>query len=569
MSRKPVSERYIVALDFGTTFSGVAFARKSFPDDVFLIHQWPSQEEAAMPYCKTPSALWYTQEDDKSWKARAWGWPAVAGYTRAADAARRNLSKTKSEKPAGYITKRFKLSLSKDGTPEIEATLPPGITADRAIADYLRGMAEFVLGEMHRNFGPHVQMKEVEWALTVPAIWGEKAKQKMQDLAGEAGMTVQGSSPLSIILEPEAASTYCHHKQSVKAVKGDRLLVLDAGGGTVDIVVHEKLGDGAEVREVTRISGGLCGSSYVDDSFFDFLFRRISCLSAYIKQDPSIVGKLLKLWDEIKRTFSGDERVKYFDVPNKLSSAWEQTGDDEPDFDVIELTSEVLMGIFDPIVNRVLDLVREQLSATKCKAILAVGGFSENAYLIKKLIEKFQKTGLVQLVVVPPNPGAAICHGALLQKLHPCKILSRIARRTYGVAILALFKPGIHPANRRLVLSNGEVRCNNVFSVFVRNGEAVDTSAVIKKRQIPMEATDKQIIVAVYSSESKSPTFVDEPGVVLEGTITVDMPDTKLGKKREVEICMAFGKTCIEVMAHGVNFREGSNSSKLPVRFAA
>jgi hypothetical protein len=47
-------------------------------------------------------------------------------------------------------------------------------------------------------------------------------------------------------------------------------LVVDAGGGTVDLVVHKKEGDA--LREVHPGTGGLCGGRVVDGILLDVNF---------------------------------------------------------------------------------------------------------------------------------------------------------------------------------------------------------------------------------------------------------------------------------------------------------
>ena len=54
--------------------------------------------------------------------------------------------------------------------------------------------------------------------------------------------------PLLIALEPEAAAVYCLHKmKSLSFELHDRFLTADIGGGTMDIVIQEKLETGEDV----------------------------------------------------------------------------------------------------------------------------------------------------------------------------------------------------------------------------------------------------------------------------------------------------------------------------------
>ena len=145
--------------------------------------------------------------------------------------------------------------------------------------------------------------EDIRWVITVPAIWRSSAKQLMREAAYEAGL---GSDRLPqqvlISLEPEAASLFCRqlkrHQLKVErpaelnltpssltkpgALKpwsrnlqresmyadavpdvcpGQRYMVVDCGGGTVDITVHQVMDlDGRHLKELHRATGGPYGS---------------------------------------------------------------------------------------------------------------------------------------------------------------------------------------------------------------------------------------------------------------------------------------------------------------------
>ncbi len=145
--------------------------------------------------------------------------------------------------------------------------------------------------------------EDIRWVITVPAIWRSSAKQLMREAAYEAGL---GSDRLPqqvmISLEPEAASLFCRQlkRHQLKAERpaelnltpsslvkpgslkpwsrnlqresmyadavldvcpGQRYMVVDCGGGTVDITVHQVMDlDGHHLKELHRATGGPYGS---------------------------------------------------------------------------------------------------------------------------------------------------------------------------------------------------------------------------------------------------------------------------------------------------------------------
>ncbi|KAI5065595.1 hypothetical protein GOP47_0020290 [Adiantum capillus-veneris] len=84
------SARVVVAVDFGTTFSGFAYAKPSQPDDVFKLYEWPGASRAgAKPYCKTQTSLFYAPPSAPGlpFQLLDWGWSGLLSYTQAARSA--------------------------------------------------------------------------------------------------------------------------------------------------------------------------------------------------------------------------------------------------------------------------------------------------------------------------------------------------------------------------------------------------------------------------------------------------------------------------------------------------
>ena len=65
------------------------------------------------------------------------------------------------------------------------------------------------------------------------------------------------------------------------------------------------------------------------------------------------------------------------------------------------------MAIFDPVVNEVVSLVRSQIKATeqKVKAVLLVGGFGQNTYLMNKIVASISR----DIKVMRSPNGYVIC----------------------------------------------------------------------------------------------------------------------------------------------------------------
>ncbi|CAB5380732.1 unnamed protein product [Rhizophagus irregularis] len=126
----------------------------------------------------------------------SWGYPALAEKP------------DRRKKPSNiYPVERFKLHL---GDMENKPYLPEGLDFKTAITDYLREMAEF----------------------------DSQAMKIMRKCAYDAGIINEGSENLEFTTEPEAAAVYCMKKKEYHIGVGSSFMIVDCGGGTVDLTTH-------------------------------------------------------------------------------------------------------------------------------------------------------------------------------------------------------------------------------------------------------------------------------------------------------------------------------------------
>lgn len=111
-------------------------------------------------------------------------------------------------------------------------------------------------------------------------------------------------------------------------------------------------------------------------------------------------------------------------------------------------------AIFEPIIPKIIGLVQGQIrdSGKNIRAILLVGGFGQNNYLKEHIRSA---VGTIE-VLQPPNAWAAIVRGAVMMglarsntALAAISIISRAARKHYGIKLGAMFDASKHLENRR------------------------------------------------------------------------------------------------------------------------
>ncbi|CAG2226933.1 unnamed protein product [Mytilus edulis] len=183
---------YVAAIDFGTTYSGYAFSsRTDFKRDPLEIHA------------------------NQSWNA---------GSTQLASL----------KTPTCLLLDSDKKNLSKDLM--IEDISGKSLLALDVFSLSIKALKDHFIERVNKLV-KNIQIDDILWVLTVPAIWDDNAKLFMRTSA-EQVLSQAGIHPnkLRIALEPEAASIYCQTLPTKKSVDADSEIVV-APVGTQYIVV--------------------------------------------------------------------------------------------------------------------------------------------------------------------------------------------------------------------------------------------------------------------------------------------------------------------------------------------
>ncbi len=70
-----------------------------------------------------------------------------------------------------YVTPLRQHVSGSDAGPSSASNLPPGLTLNRVISDYLRAMGNFILRHLQEvHFRSDLSMEDVQWCVTVPSI---------------------------------------------------------------------------------------------------------------------------------------------------------------------------------------------------------------------------------------------------------------------------------------------------------------------------------------------------------------------------------------------------------------
>ncbi|CAG8547937.1 15916_t:CDS:2 [Acaulospora colombiana] len=479
---------------------------------------------------KTNTCLAY----DENLQLVAWGYPALAQEPP------KRIKST--ARPQPKPVELFKLHLANIKEDE-KPPLPPGLDSKRAVTDYLH------------------EMNKVRFVCSVPAEWHHEAKAIMRECMYNAGyLDHRLSENLEFTTEPEAAAIYCMKSlNEYRLTPGSSFMIVDCGGGTVDLTTRTLL-PAMKLSEITERSGDLCGSSYVDREFLKFLGKKLG-YAAMRKLKENNYGQMQYLVQQfcsrVKFAFNGNPTefsVKELDIERVCPAlvqyveghAKEQM--EEADW-LVEFDFQSVKDMFDPVVNKIIELIQRQLSSTerKCAAMFLVGGFSESLYLQSQIRRHFATQ--VPIIAVPRHPIAAIVRGALEYGLHMEVIQTRVLKFCYGVEVSAKWDK-TDPFERRT--ESGRVF--RFHKLALRGTEvAVDQKFCYTAGPVVPNQTD--MTFNIFTTQNNNARYCDEEGMRMLGKMKIDLPDPHRGKNRLVEFTLTFGT--MEIKATAVNKRTG------------
>ncbi|CEG78260.1 hypothetical protein RMATCC62417_12896 [Rhizopus microsporus] len=176
--------------------------------------------------------------------------------------------------------------------------------------------------------------------------------------------------------------------EQVNLKKGDRIMICDAGGGTVDLILFEVMDENIQsnhrLKEVTKGMGESCGSVFLDYNFRALLEEK---LGDQVKDlPPATINNLMDQFiDNIKPEFDGLDD-QYLNIPVSIDLS--QLDDDCLDEGTMILRAQDLKEkVFEPVVRRVLALIEKQynqVSDQRVSCIFLVGGFGSSNYLFQR-----------------------------------------------------------------------------------------------------------------------------------------------------------------------------------------
>nr|XP_020463194.1 heat shock 70 kDa protein 12A isoform X3 [Monopterus albus] len=603
----------VVAIDFGTTSSGYAYAFTKEPECIHTMRRWEGGDPGVSNQ-KTPTTILLTPDR----KFHSFGYAARDFYH----------DLDPSESKHWLYLEKFKMKLHTTANLSIDTDLHAAngkrVKALDIFAYALAFFKEQALKELSDQTGGDFDNNDVRWVITVPAIWKMPAKQFMREAAYKSGLVSrENPEQLIIALEPEAASIYCRKlrlhqmvdlgtqttqngfsptdnvgsgmtqaaKEHVRRNRqsrtflvenvigelwseleeGDRYVVVDCGGGTVDLTVHQiRLPEG-HLKELYKASGGPYGSIGIDYEFEKLLCKIFGqdFVDQFKIKRPAAWVDLMIAFESRKRAAAPDRTnplninlpFSFIDYYKKFRGHSVEHALRKSNVDFVKWSSQGMLrmspdamnSLFKPTIDHIIQHLTELFEkpeVSNIKFLFLVGGFAESPLLQQAVQNMLQGRSRI---IIPHDVGLTILKGAVLFGLDPSVIKVRRSPLTYGVGVLNRFVEGKHPPEKLLV-KDGTRWCTDVFDTFIAADQSVALGEMVKRSYTPAKPSQQVIVIHVYCSERENVSFISEPGVKKCGTLRLDVSGTEsTALRREIQTLMQFGDTEIRAMAVDVS----------------
>ncbi|KAF4634498.1 hypothetical protein G7Y89_g3596 [Cudoniella acicularis] len=438
-SLAPPPQHVVIGIDFGTTYSGVSwsYSKWSNPDQIEQIHRWAvdmgstaRNQEAD----KVPSKISY----DKWGEIQNWGYKVGP----------------RDEYQASW----FKLLLSdearKKGGEKVEYTKELLIKLKKSpvdvVADYLRCLWRHAVDVIELSLTKiAVENMTFRVVLTLPAKWDHGAEELTRKAAIQAGITAprrRGPTNFRMVTEPEAAALAAWRESGMEWRPDLRsVMLVEARSYTVESLNPLKL------KMCVVPTGGLCGAVYLDEGFDRFL-RTYVTSNVYDRIDAVAKAKVFENdWEyNGKKLYNGPGKP-----PNEFKVDIPGYKPKRPMFgkrptSTIVLNSSHMDTIFHPVVSEI--------------AVLLVGGFGENNFVLNQLKEAFPNIPIQR----PAKARGAVIKGQSTS-VETETVTNYISKLSYGTLHDAYFNYYLHDESDKYTCPfEGTLMARNQFTWYLR-----------------------------------------------------------------------------------------------------
>ncbi|EUC60271.1 heat shock 70 kDa protein 12A [Rhizoctonia solani AG-3 Rhs1AP] len=555
--------KLVVAIDIGTTQSGVAFTfLESGRDQVIhRISSWPGQAAHNLQ-AKVPTLVWY----DASKKAVSFGAECLLPDVE-----------LEAEDERWSLAKHFKLHLHPSDMKAKHAfkldALPPGVSLRQIYSDFMGYLFKHTKSYFEDRIvdGKQIWSKyktTMDIIIAHPNGWGLRQQVFLRSamVATDLIPADQASRRIRFVTEAEASLHYCiyHTNLGSRLIPGTDLIICDAGGSTVDTSAYSIV-SARPVLQLGQKSVSACvqsGAIFVDLEAEKYLRSTLTNSGLPLEEVMEYTATGVKDFESYaKRSFHNDTAAYTIGISHsRLNDPSIRTRRGR-----MTLPGSVVESFFDPCVQEVVSSIDQMLRVLQTPYILLVGGLGDSPYIRKKLKERYDPQKC-QVTLTNESASKAVADGAVIWSI-TSHISSRSWNYSIGVDCCVPFdyKNPEHRDKAKFVAADGKTVVYGAWSPIVPKGVALDANAVFRETYTDFFEVSKpelkvfEMDLFAYSGDGEPDWVLDEKDNALPEfrklcTIRADLGGLKgaLSMRRgsrgvfwglKCDVCLRLGET--------------------------
>ncbi|KAI6119939.1 hypothetical protein EDD16DRAFT_1476965 [Pisolithus croceorrhizus] len=505
---KGKSQRLVIAFDIGTTYSGVSYSILTPGEipEIYPVTRFPHQGHVG-GNCKIPTVIYY----DKQGKVCATGIDDLGDFER--DEVE-NWTKVQWFK----MHLRPKSSATSDAADQI-TPLPLNKTVIDVFVDFMKYLYDCTREYIQQTFPNQPDFlasmdrnNAIDFILTHPNGWEGSQQAQMRQAAVRAKLvpdTDAGRSRVHFVTEGEASLHLCIQRglMTPEMEKGEGVLIVDAGGGTIDISAYSRNLEKNTFEEIAAAQCFFQGSIYVTNRARCFIENRLN-------------GS--KFQDNIKYIFNA------FDKQSKLTFRYRtlyvpansQERDDKlgMSFGSLKLDKDDVVEFFKPSIDCIVNAVKEQRRTAKktFSTVFLVGGFAASDWLYNQIEISMKSLG-VKFFRPDSNVNKAVADGGVSYFIDH-SVTARVSKYACGVKYNILYDPNNQEHRQRssqvLHRVDGSQRLPNAFGIILPKDTQVSETKEFRRSYHRTSANRSDFghlrdAILCYKGSSPHPRWTD------------------------------------------------------------
>ncbi|KAJ2929974.1 hypothetical protein H1R20_g7094, partial [Candolleomyces eurysporus] len=443
-----LTRKLVIAFDLGTTFSGVSYSvlDPGETPDIRGVTRFPAHEQVNSG-SKIPSIIYYNEDG----RVKAVG----------AEAMQQEI-----------------IDIAKEEGWEKAECMKSAVDVASDFFRYLFNCTKEYIQESHANGSDLWESvkSDIDFVISHPNGWGGFQQGQLRQALAQAGLIEAdeepGNSRVSFITEGEASLHFAlrHGLPPAVSENGEGVIIVDGGGGTIDISTYRKPKLKTNYEEIAVSEYYLSESEHFDD-----IDHIVSCFD-----------KTTKVW------FSDDQQPQYI--------RFGSTRDNDPTHNIrfgqLKLQGSDVATFFQPSIDCITETVEDicKTCVHPITHVVFVGGFSASEWLYKRLAAAVEPRNL-QILRPQVHPNKAVSDGAVSSYLNGI-VTARIARYSYGVLRNVEYDPKdsdhINRADSLLYRPSGRKLVPNAFEVMLAKGTKVSDETEVSVKMWKEVGSDQK-----------------------------------------------------------------------------